>query len=273
MSPQFLTLSQVDFITVGTVGEPGQRTFYLQAAQGDLLISLLIEKEHAAALSIGIHRLLDQLGDLSHFLTFPVDMELREPIRPLFRVAKLGLGYDEERDALVIVAQAFSDAVAEEELPDVPDTAALATMDLVPAAPTAEEAPEEVQAACEHAQTPLIVEGTICLRQVDELPEAGRQVSGADLRSLLRENVPAETVLEVQEQACLTFLNLCPRQEEGWPDNATLQTCLAAIYPEPDAAWVGSHGGLCLAYTGSSHRERALMACFSTPRTRFLGMW
>jgi uncharacterized repeat protein (TIGR03847 family) len=118
MSPQFLALSQVDFITVGTVGLPGERTFYLQAAQGDLLVSLLIEKEHAAALSVGIHRLLDQLGDISPVTPPPSDMELREPIRPLFRVAKMGLGYDEERDALVIVAQAFSEDLPEDDLPE-----------------------------------------------------------------------------------------------------------------------------------------------------------
>ena len=39
MSPEILGLSRVDFITIGTVGPPGHRTFYLQGAQGDLLVS------------------------------------------------------------------------------------------------------------------------------------------------------------------------------------------------------------------------------------------
>jgi uncharacterized repeat protein (TIGR03847 family) len=120
MSPQFMALSQVDFITVGTVGPAGSRTFYLQAAQGDLVVSLIIEKEHAAALSLGIHQLIDQLGGISDAALLPADMELRRPIQPLFRVADLGLGYDEERDAIVIVAHALEpERDSDEDYPEV----------------------------------------------------------------------------------------------------------------------------------------------------------
>ena len=45
--PELIELSEVDFITIDTIGPPGQRTFYLQAAQGNTLITLIIEKEHA----------------------------------------------------------------------------------------------------------------------------------------------------------------------------------------------------------------------------------
>jgi len=113
MSPEFLGLSRVDFITVGAVGPPGRRTFYLQAAQGDLLVSLIIEKEHAAALSIGIYRLLEQLGYVPRVRP-PADLELRQPLEPLFRVGSLGLGYDPQENALVLVAR-----VRDEEGPEV----------------------------------------------------------------------------------------------------------------------------------------------------------
>jgi uncharacterized repeat protein (TIGR03847 family) len=106
VSSEFLGLSNVEFITVGTIGPPGQRTFYLQAAQGDLVISLVIEKEHAAALSMGVRQLLEQLGDMPKEILVPTDLELREPVRPLFRVGSLGLGYDQEGDTLVLVARA-----------------------------------------------------------------------------------------------------------------------------------------------------------------------
>lgn len=118
MSPQFLALSQVDFITIGTVGPPGRRTFYLQASQGDLLVSMVIEKEHAAALSLGIYELVQQLGGIEEGALLPADMELREPLRPLFRVANLGLGYDEEKDAIVVVAHALG-GEEEGEYPEV----------------------------------------------------------------------------------------------------------------------------------------------------------
>jgi uncharacterized repeat protein (TIGR03847 family) len=118
MSPQFLALSQVDFITIGTVGPAGRRTFYIQASQGDLLVSLIIEKEHAAALSLGIHELIQQLGGVQDGALLPADMELRQPIEPLFRVANLGLGYDEDKDMIVVVAHAL-DGGEEEGYPEV----------------------------------------------------------------------------------------------------------------------------------------------------------
>ncbi len=107
MSSEFFALGRVDFITVGAVGEPGERVFYLQAAQGELLLSLLIEKEHAAALSMGIRQMLEQLGGVPSHAFIPQDLELREPIEPLFRIGSLGLGYDRDEDALILVARAL----------------------------------------------------------------------------------------------------------------------------------------------------------------------
>lgn len=117
MSPEFLGLSRVDFVTIGTVGPPGHRTFYLQAGQGDLVISLIIEKEHAAALSIGVQQMLTELGGVPKNALIPTELELRQPLRPLFRVGSLGLGYDAKEDALVLIARA---QVAEgQEAPEV----------------------------------------------------------------------------------------------------------------------------------------------------------
>ena len=60
--PEPIELGHADFITIDTVGPPGQRTFFLQAAEGDMLITLIIEKEHAATLSIAIRSMLEQLN-------------------------------------------------------------------------------------------------------------------------------------------------------------------------------------------------------------------
>jgi uncharacterized repeat protein (TIGR03847 family) len=40
-----------DRFTTGTVGEPGQRVFYLQARQGRQLVTLKTEKEQVRALA------------------------------------------------------------------------------------------------------------------------------------------------------------------------------------------------------------------------------
>lgn len=106
-----IELNPVDFITVGTIGPKGQRMFHLQAGKDKQLVSLIIEKEQAWALSEAIRELIDDLAkrftgretpevDMTGF-----DMDLREPIEPIFRVAQMGLGYDEDRDMVVLVAQ------------------------------------------------------------------------------------------------------------------------------------------------------------------------
>lgn len=102
--PEPIELRRADFITIDTVGPPGQRTFYLQAGQGDLLVTLIIEKEHAAALSVAVSGLLEQLGGVEDEAE-PASLDLIHPLEPLFRVGKLGLGYDQDLDLLVVVAE------------------------------------------------------------------------------------------------------------------------------------------------------------------------
>ncbi|MBN1956035.1 MAG: DUF3090 family protein [Anaerolineae bacterium] len=120
MSPEFLGLSHVEFITIDAMGPPGERTFYLQAQQGDMLVTLLIEKEHAAALSIGIQQMLENLGGLLEDEDIPTDMALRQPIHPLFQVGSMGLGYDPDEDALVIIARAPAiEEMSEDSVPEV----------------------------------------------------------------------------------------------------------------------------------------------------------
>lgn len=105
-----IELNPADFLTIGTVGPKGQRVFYLQAASGSVLVSMIIEKEQARALGEAVEELLQDLD-----ARFPAppglpasdNMELREPVTPRFRVAQMGLGYDEDRDMIVLVAQAL----------------------------------------------------------------------------------------------------------------------------------------------------------------------
>lgn len=106
--PELIELSSADFITIEAVGPPGQRTFYLQAAQEDMVITLVIEKEHAAALAVAIGGVLERLGEASDEPK-PESLELIHPAEPLFRVGKLGLGYDQERDKLVVAAEELTE--------------------------------------------------------------------------------------------------------------------------------------------------------------------
>ncbi len=100
-------LNPVTHITVGAIGKPGKRTFYLQGRQGVQIITLLTEKEQVSALSQGIDQLLERLGAANQGASVQVtetEMELSEPIEPVFRIGQLGLGYDAEKGLLVLVA-------------------------------------------------------------------------------------------------------------------------------------------------------------------------
>lgn len=104
-----IELESVDLITIGTIGPPGKRVFHLQAQRDETLLTLIIEKEQAAAIADGIATLLDQIKEQFEIETPEVDasafdLELREPIQPLFRVGQIGLGYDAENDRLVLIA-------------------------------------------------------------------------------------------------------------------------------------------------------------------------
>jgi uncharacterized repeat protein (TIGR03847 family) len=129
MPNQEIELNPIDFITVGTVGPRGKRLFHLQAGQDEQIVSLIIEKEQARALGEAIAEMLDDLRE-----RYParerleleysqLNMELRDPIEPIFRVSQMGLGYDEQRDLIVLVAQELlvldEDGNAEELEPSV----------------------------------------------------------------------------------------------------------------------------------------------------------
>ena len=115
-----IELNPVSHLTIGTVGEPGQRVFYLQGSKGSDLVSLIIEKQQASMLASSLETLLEELSE-----KYPheeerepvwTDMRLRDPIEPLFRVGNMGLGYNEEIERIVVVSY---ELVEEDEEPNV----------------------------------------------------------------------------------------------------------------------------------------------------------
>ncbi|MBI4673204.1 MAG: DUF3090 domain-containing protein [Chloroflexi bacterium] len=102
-------LNPVSRVTVGALGEPGHRTFFLQARQGATLISLVTEKEQMNSLAQGLADLLARLGERADAPTnvSAYDLALEQPVEPLFHIGQLGLGYDQGNDLLVLVAYAL----------------------------------------------------------------------------------------------------------------------------------------------------------------------
>ena len=112
-----------DRFVAGAVGEPGARTFYLQARQGGALVSVGLEKTQVAALAGRISELLDAVEGLDGALPPHVardDRPLDEPMVELFRVGAMALAWDATVGRVVIEAQPLTD---EEAFADVADRA------------------------------------------------------------------------------------------------------------------------------------------------------
>jgi uncharacterized repeat protein (TIGR03847 family) len=120
MAQEFFDLNPVMYITTDAIGPPGQRVFYLQASQGDTMVTLVLEKEQVHALAISVEQMLEELekrrpqSASEMELISQYDLVLKEPIEPAFRVGQLGLGYDEDTDLLIVVAQELTADESEE---------------------------------------------------------------------------------------------------------------------------------------------------------------
>lgn len=119
---QHIELNPVSHLTIGAVGEPGKRTFFLQGGKGGDMVSLILEKVQAAVLADSFDALLEELSGQSAALrarieeSIHADLRLREPLEALFRVGNIGLGFDNSTERVVVVAY---EAVPEEEEPNI----------------------------------------------------------------------------------------------------------------------------------------------------------
>jgi uncharacterized repeat protein (TIGR03847 family) len=103
--PDPIELEDVDALGTGAVGEPGQRAFYLQARSADAQLTVLVEKEQIALLATEAIAFLDRIADdyPEDPITLPTAAaELHEPTVPLFRARLIGLGFDPERELVLI---------------------------------------------------------------------------------------------------------------------------------------------------------------------------
>jgi uncharacterized repeat protein (TIGR03847 family) len=90
--------------TAGTVGEPGQRVFYLQAQADGLVVSLKVEKQQVGALADYLGGLLADLPTVDDD-SIPTLLELVDPIIPEWTVGSLAVAWDDLHDRMVLVAE------------------------------------------------------------------------------------------------------------------------------------------------------------------------
>lgn len=100
-----------DRFIAGTVGQPGDRTFFLQAREGERIVSVVLEKVQVAVLA---ERLGELLRELERRGVEGVDAQagvedtgpLDEPLQEAFRAGSLTLGWDAGAELVLIEARA-----------------------------------------------------------------------------------------------------------------------------------------------------------------------
>jgi uncharacterized repeat protein (TIGR03847 family) len=111
MPGEEIDLPSITHITTDAIGQPGKRIFYIQGWQETRTVTLIVEKIQLQSLAIGLEQFLVEIQQ--KFPNLPEalgqydeeKMHISPPVDPLFRVGELGLGYDSERDLVVLVAR------------------------------------------------------------------------------------------------------------------------------------------------------------------------
>ena len=178
MARQVFLFDPPDRFVAGTVGQPGDRTFYLQATGNGRSIAVALEKAQVAVLAERLEQLLEEVrrrGPADQVLQrgFDDTAPLDAPVDEEFRVGAMGLAWDAEDDRIVI------EALAQVESEDVPEVEPLSDNDEGPDALRVRLTTATAQAFVKRAQRvvaagrppcplcglPLDPEGHICPRQ------------------------------------------------------------------------------------------------------------
>jgi uncharacterized repeat protein (TIGR03847 family) len=164
----------------GTVGQPGQRTFYLQASAGGRVTSVVVEKFQVSLLAERIDELLDEVlrrtgGEASVPATAPAELAddgpLDLPLTEDFRVGAIALAWDGDEECVVIEAQEESETPVEPLAEEVPENGPGVLRVRISAAAARAFSQRAMQIVgqgrppCPLCGLPLDAEGHICPRQ------------------------------------------------------------------------------------------------------------
>ncbi|TCP50968.1 putative repeat protein (TIGR03847 family) [Tamaricihabitans halophyticus] len=179
MSRVIHVFRQPDRFIAGTVGEPGERTFYLQASEQARTVSVTLEKQQVVVLAERISSLLEEVSrrfgadvpDAEEAAS--LDLEpLQVPVEEEFRVGTMGLGWDAETRAVVIELLAITEGEVDEAvvLDDTEEGPDAVRVFLTPAearafAARADRVVGAGRKPCPLCGDPLDPQGHICPRQ------------------------------------------------------------------------------------------------------------
>ena len=176
MSRVIHVFRQPERFVAGTIGEPGDRAFYLQAIEDSRTVSVLLEKQQVSVLAERISALLQEItrrfgAELAvEPGTDDVD-PLAVPLEEEFRVGTMGLGWDADSSSVVVELLAVTEEEVDESVvlddtEEGPD-ALRVFLSPVQAKAFADRAERVVSAGrppCPLCAEPLDPEGHVCVR-------------------------------------------------------------------------------------------------------------
>ena len=176
MSRVIHVFRQPERFVAGTVGEPGDRSFYLQAIQEARTVSVLLEKQQVTVLAERITALLQEVArrfgsDVPPGAGDPDADPLAVPLEEEFRVGTMGLGWDADSRTIVVELLAVSEEEIDESVvlddgDEGPD-ALRVFLSPIQARAFAERAEKVVSAGrppCPLCAEPLDASGHVCVR-------------------------------------------------------------------------------------------------------------
>jgi len=177
MSRVIHVFRQPERFVAGTVGEPGDRAFYLQAIEEARTISVLLEKQQVSVLAERIEALLAEVGrrfggsaEAEAAPSSDTD-PLAVPLEEEFRVGTMGLGWDADSRSIVVELLAVTEEEIDESvvLDDTDEGPDALRVFLSPSqakafADRAEKVVSAGRAPCPLCAEPLDPEGHVCVR-------------------------------------------------------------------------------------------------------------
>ncbi len=166
-----------DRFVADALGQPGHRTFYLQAAQGRRIVTVVLEKSQVAVLAERLAELLREVEGRGVRMPPGTDANgakgLDEPIVEAFRVGGMTLSWDGSSEVVIVEAREIVDEESADDDDDAADDAdgpdMLRVLLTAPAARGFIERATEVLGAgrppCPLCGLPLNPEGHICPRR------------------------------------------------------------------------------------------------------------
>ncbi len=172
MNRRVFTFDSPDRFICGAIGQPGQRTFYLQAAKGSRVVSVALEKAQVAVLAERLATLLlalrqggVEIGEGPEDAPVPA---LAEPVVEQFRVGTLTIGWDGDHERIVIEAQELTDE--EDELDEDDDEEAEDEDEPVLIAADATAGPDVVRVQLEPDAALAFATGAVAVVQAGRPP-------------------------------------------------------------------------------------------------------